>query len=131
VRTEAQPAGADRAGGVGLGAQPAVDQIAVLRDRFVEAGSRLAHEAALQLTHEDVQLALGDRAHLPSGAGKPIPGASEREKVGARTPAVRRQHRAHAAVAVDVRAGDDALVRLHAIEHRLARRRRQAIDRSA
>jgi hypothetical protein len=102
----------------------------VLGDRGIEGEVSLVHEAALELSHEDVDLALGNGARSPPRARKPVPGAREREEVGARAPAVRGEHRTHAAAVVDVRAGDHALARLHAFEHRLARGPRQAVDRA-
>src|SRR5438128_2160667 len=44
---------------------------------------------------------------------------------------MRRKHRAHAALCVHICARDDPLARAHAIEHRLAGRHRQAVDREA
>ena len=48
-----------------------------------------------------------------------------------RSAAVGREHRAHAAVAVDVCARDDPLVAANPVEHRLAGGDRQAVDREA
>jgi hypothetical protein len=106
------------------------EQLSVGGDRAlqIELGGR--EQAALQLPGEDRYLACS-RVASAAGAREAIPRAREREKVGARATAVRREHGAHAAASVDVGAGDDRLSCLHALEHRGAGRRGQAVDRAA
>ena len=102
----------------------------MLGQRTAEVTLLLAQQAALQLTHEDAELPLGGASRPPASAREAVPSAREREEVGARSPAVRRKHRAHAAVAVHVGAGDDPRVCLYALEHRPACGRWQAVDRA-
>jgi hypothetical protein len=101
----------------------------VLGDRAVELDALLGHQARLELAGEDPQLARSGRARL-LGAGEGVPGAGEGDEARAATVAVRREHRADAALAVAVGADDD-LVAADALEHRHPRALRQAVDREA
>jgi hypothetical protein len=103
----------------------------VLLDRTIQIDVGLAHQAVLQLTDEDVQLPPGGTPRTPARPCEPIPGPGEGQKVRPPSAAMGREHRAHSAVAVDVRAHDDPLVTLHSIEHRLAGGHRHAVDREA
>ena len=74
------------------------------------------------------------RARWPGGravrAGEAVPGPREGEEARAPAAAVGGQHRAHAAAAVGVGADDDRRCSRDALEHRLARAQRQAVDRA-
>jgi hypothetical protein len=129
-RADAQPPCADRASRVDLRELAAPEQRVVLGYRPVQVELRVVHEAALQLSHEDLELAPGRGACAPARAGEAVPGPGKGQEVRARSPAMRGQHRAHAAGAVHVGARDDPLARLHALEHRLARGGGQAVDRA-
>jgi hypothetical protein len=103
----------------------------VVFDRLVELQPVRLREAVFELGHEDAQLA---RRRLPaglSGACEAVPRSRERQEIGALAAAVGREHRADAAVIVDVRADNHALVAAHAREHRFARGSRHAVDRQA
>ena len=73
---------------------------AVLLDRQAELHRRFAQEAALQLGHEDRQLAARRLPNLAAGTGEPVPGPREGKEVGAAPATVSGEHRADAAMAV-------------------------------
>jgi hypothetical protein len=128
-RAEAQSSCADGAGGIRLCELATFDQLAVLGNRAVEVELRLAQQAALQLPREDAQLSHRGAARSASGASEAVPRPRERQEVRASSSAMGREHRAHAAAAVHVGAGDDALA-LNPVEHRAASGSRQAVDRA-
>jgi hypothetical protein len=100
----------------------------MLADRAIQIEVGLAHQAVPQLSDEDLDLARGGLAHPAARAREAVPGLGEGEEVRPPSAAVGREHWAHPALAVDVRADDDPLVTFDAVEHRLASGNGQAID---
>jgi hypothetical protein len=107
----------------------AIDELTVLLDRAIEVQPSLAHQAAFQLADQNVQLPPGGSPRLAARPREPVPRFGKRDEVRAPATAVRRQHRAHAALTIDVRAHDDPLGARDPLEHRFARSHRQAVDR--
>ena len=101
----------------------------MLCDRAIEIDIGLTQQAGVELADEDVKLAPGGQPRTPTGPCEAVPGLGEREECGTPAGLVRRQHRAHATLAVDVGAHDDPLAALDRLEHRLARGYGQAVDR--
>jgi F420-dependent oxidoreductase-like protein len=101
----------------------------VLSDRIAQFQLVVRREAVLELAHENAQLARRRLSTVARDASEAVPRSHEREEALALPLAVRREHRADAAAFVDVRAGDHALVRAHARQHRFARCDRHAVDR--
>jgi len=107
----------------------AADELTVLLHRAIEVDAGLAQQARLQLADQDVQLARAHATHASTDPGEPVPRPRKREEGCGRSVSMCRQHRAHAALAVDVGTGDDPLAAPNPVEHRPARRGRQAVDR--
>src|ERR1700691_1882791 len=108
-----------------------IEQFAMREDRPREIRRGVLQQARLQVRDEHPELARTRAPRTATGAGEAIPGAREGQEVGAPAAAVRGEHRADAAFAVDIRADDDWLPVAYAVEHRLARTHRQAVDRAA
>ena len=89
-----------------------------------ERDARLEHHC------QRAQLALSGRTRSAARLRVAVPGAREAREAGATAVAMRSEHRADAALAVDVRTDDDP-VRLHALKHRLSRDQREAVDGDA
>src|SRR5438132_5104403 len=129
-RADAQTSGTDLPGWIRLRSHAPHHELAMLDDRPIEVEVILAHQAALELAREDLELPRGGAPHPPTSACEAVPGPCKGEEVRARSPTVRGEHRAHASAAVHVGARDDALARSQPLEHRAARGCGQAVDRA-
>jgi len=98
----------------------------MLGDRRAEVGLDLGGQRRLEQVLERPQLALRGAADR-AGAREGVPRAGERDEAGPAAVAVGGQHRADAAAVVRVGADDDRMG-ADAVEHRLPRARRQAVD---
>ena len=117
----AQAARADLTARIGLlGGTAALEQRAVLGDRARKLRRGILEQARLQVRDQHAKLAPARAARTAPGTGEAVPGVREREEIGAPAAAVRREHRADAAFAVDVRADDDRLPLRDARQHRFA-----------
>ncbi len=131
-----QPPGADLAARVGLvGQRAGVAACCGSRSSRCSAIARSSSSpSAASRLSSSCATGSAARARWPGADRRPrareaVPRPGEGEEVGAPAAAVGRQHRAHAAVLVHVGADDDPLVVPHALEHRLARCDRHAVDR--
>src|SRR5688572_20198028 len=97
-------------------------QLAVVGDRLAEgrAVGRVRGEARLEHRLERGELAVAGRPRARGSLRVAVPRLGEAGEAGAAAVAVRGEHRAHPALAVRVRADDDAVV-LDRVEHRALR----------
>ena|ERR1700674_4299296 len=103
----------------------------MLGDCAGEVHTSVAHQAGLELTHEDVELTRRRLPRTPSRAREAVPRLREAQEVGSTAAAMRGQHRTHSPLAIHIGTHDHTLRAAHATEHRFAGPHRQAVDRQA